>query len=310
MKGATSIQERLWELRKDKGLNLEELSELTGISKSALGSYEKEDYKEINHGNLITLADFYGVSVDYLLCRTENREQINTPLTELHLNDEMVALLKGGRINNRLLCELATHKDFIKFLADIEIYVDGIATMQIQNLNALVDTVRHEIIERYRPGEDDPHLKVLQAAHISDDEYFSHMVLDDLNLIIRDIREAHKKDSESAPQTTVADELKENLEAVENFKGSRMKSWLSFTASSSASTIKICQTKNFAGSFGFYKNQRKQELLSVKGKNGKEKPLLHGCVCFHVAAVGAILIQLKFQSDKVEFILEITAMLF
>ena len=31
----------------------------------------------------------------------------------------------------------------------------------------------------------------------------------------------HKKDSESAPQTTVADELKENLEAVENFKGSR-----------------------------------------------------------------------------------------
>lgn len=221
MKVATSIQERLWELRKDKGLNLEELSKLTGISKSALGSYEKEDYKEINHGNLITLADFYGVSVDYLLCRTENREQINTPLTELHLNDEMVALLKSGRINNRLLCELATHKDFIKFLADIEIYVDGIATMQIQNLNSLVDTVRHEIIERYRPGEDDPHLKVLQAAHISDDEYFSHMVLDDLNLIIRDIREFHKKDSESAPQTTVADELKENLEAVENFKGSR-----------------------------------------------------------------------------------------
>ena len=93
MKVATSIQERLWELLKDKGLNLEELSELTGISKSALGSYEKEDYKEINHGNLITLADFYGVSDDYLLCRTENREQINTPLTELHLNDEMVALL-------------------------------------------------------------------------------------------------------------------------------------------------------------------------------------------------------------------------
>ena len=72
MKGATSIQERLWELRKDKGLNLEELSKLTGISKSALGSYEKEDFKEINHGNLITLADFYGVSVDYLLLNIYN----------------------------------------------------------------------------------------------------------------------------------------------------------------------------------------------------------------------------------------------
>ncbi len=162
------------------------------------------------------------MTLDYLFCRTDNMEQINTPLTELHLNDEMVALLKSGRINNRLLCELATHKDLIKFLADIEIYVDGIATMQIQNLNILVDTVGHEIIERYRPGEDDPHLKVLQAAYFSDDDYFSRMVLDDINIIIRDIREVHKKDSESAPQTAVADELKENLETVENFKGSRV----------------------------------------------------------------------------------------
>ena len=121
-------------------LDVYKRQEQTGISKSALGSYEKDDYKEINHGNLILLADFYGVSLDYLFCRTENRAEINTPLRELHLSDEMVALLKSGRINNRLLCELATHKDFIKFLADIEIYVDGIATMQIQNLNALVDT--------------------------------------------------------------------------------------------------------------------------------------------------------------------------
>ena len=72
-------------------------------------------------------------------------------------------------------------------------------------------------------------------------------LLDDLNLIIRDIRETHKKDSESAPQTTVADELKENLKAVENFKGSRDESWLFFIASSLVSTIKICQMKNFAG---------------------------------------------------------------
>ena len=115
---ATTIQERLWELRKDKGLNLEELSKLTGISKSALASYEANDYKEINHGNLVTLADFYQVSVDYLLCRTENREQANTPLMELHLTDEMVALLKSGRINNRLLCEIATNDKFEQLMTE------------------------------------------------------------------------------------------------------------------------------------------------------------------------------------------------
>lgn len=223
MKSKISIPERLKDLRAERHLTLEELGAAVDISSSALGSYEADrDGKEINQGNILKLADFYHVSADYLLCLTDNRNPENTAFTDLHISDDMAELLKSGRINNRLLCELATHKDFIKFLADIEIYVDGIANMQIQNLNALVDTVRHEIIERYRPGEDDPYLKVLQAAHVDDDEYFSRMVLDDINVIIRDIRALHKKDSESAPQTTVADELKENLDAVENFKGSRL----------------------------------------------------------------------------------------
>ena len=139
MNGATTIQERLKDLRLNKGLKLEELAEQTGISKSALGNYEKDDFKEINHGNLILLADFYGVSLDYLFCRTENMVEINTPLRELHLSDEMVALLKSGRINNRLLCELATHKDFIKFLEmcirdrGIEIVPDGVVLVFIRH---------------------------------------------------------------------------------------------------------------------------------------------------------------------------------
>ena len=69
-----------------------------------------------------------------------------------------------------------------------------------------------------------------------------------------------------------------------------MKSSLYFTASSLVSTIKICQTKNFAGSFGFSKSQRKWERLSARGKNGKEKPLLHGWDAFHVAAVLTVVI--------------------
>ncbi len=42
----------------------------------------------------------------------------------------------------------------------------------------------------------------------------------DINLIIRDVCAPHKKDSESALQTTVADGLKKNLDAVEKFNGS------------------------------------------------------------------------------------------
>ena len=45
-------------------------------------------------------------------------------------------------------------------------------------------------------------------ADIEDDEYFSHMIQDDISAIVRDIRAVHKSDSGSAPPTTIAEELK------------------------------------------------------------------------------------------------------
>lgn len=40
---ALTIQERLKDLRVERGLTLEQLAGETGLSKSALGSYESED---------------------------------------------------------------------------------------------------------------------------------------------------------------------------------------------------------------------------------------------------------------------------
>ncbi len=49
------------------------------------------------------LAKFYGVSMNYLFGLAENRKHPNAALSELHLSDEMVELLKTGRVNNRLM---------------------------------------------------------------------------------------------------------------------------------------------------------------------------------------------------------------
>ena len=215
-----TIQEKLKDLRVSRGLNLEQLAEQTGISRSALGQYETEDYKDISHTSIITLAKFYGVSTDYLLGMTENKNHPDTDLSGLHLSDGMIELLKSRKINTRLLCELAAHRDFVKLMADIEIYVDGIAAMQIQSLNSAVDLARVEIVGRYRPGENDRIIKTLGAAHINEDRYFSDIVHGDIDEIIRDIREAHKRDSTSAPELSVAAQLKKALADAENFKGS------------------------------------------------------------------------------------------
>lgn len=72
-----SIQERLKDLRVERGLTLEQLAEQTHLSKSALGSYEAEDFKDISHYTLIKLATFYGVTADYLLGLSETKNHPN-----------------------------------------------------------------------------------------------------------------------------------------------------------------------------------------------------------------------------------------
>lgn len=199
MKCKITLQERLKDLRVAHNLNLEELSELTGISKSALGNYENDDYKEINHGNLVTLAQFYKVSTDYLLCLTENKNHPNTELTDLHLSDDMVDLLKSEVINNRLLCEIATHDKFRELMADTEIFIDGVATRRFNDLNTSLENVRTKIINQNPDIEEDVPLKTLSAAQISEEDFFCHVTHKTWDVILNDIRKNHEHDIDSIP---------------------------------------------------------------------------------------------------------------
>ena len=83
-----TIPERLQDLRKERHLTLEQLAEQTGLSKSALGKYETDDYKGISPFAIATLANFYGVSTDYLLGLSENKNHPSTELQALHLSDD------------------------------------------------------------------------------------------------------------------------------------------------------------------------------------------------------------------------------
>ena len=166
-----TILERLKDLRVERRLTLEQLARQTGLSKTALGKYETEDFKDISPFSIVTLAKFYGVSADYLMGLTEQKNHPNAGLYELHLSDKMIALLKSGAVNNRLLCEIAAHKDFRRLMVDMEIYVDRIASMQIDNLNAYLDTVRQEVSQRFHPDENDLYFRTLELSHIQEDEY-------------------------------------------------------------------------------------------------------------------------------------------
>ena len=215
-----TIPERLKDLRVERGLTLEQLADATGLSRSALGSSEADDYKDISPYSIVTLAGFYGVTTDYLLDVTEMKNHPDTDLTVLHLDDETLQVLASGRINNRLLSEIVTHKDFQRLMVDTEICVDRIAAMRVHDMNTVLTETRKTIMEKYDPGEDDLYIRTMELAQIDEDEYFSRVVHDDMDRIIRDIREAHRKDPTTADAVNPADTARQALEEALNYEGS------------------------------------------------------------------------------------------
>ena len=214
-----TIPERLKDLRVERHLTLEQLAQQTGLSKAALGKYEAEDFKDISPFSIATLAQFYGVSTDYLMGLTEQKNHPNTELQALHLSDAMIELLKSGAVNNRLLCEIAAHQGFRRLMVDMEIFVDRIASMQIDNLNAYMDTVRQELSQRFHPDENDLYFRTLELSHIQEEAYLGDTLRGDLLAILRDIREAHRKDAVIAPETPVTDDFQQKVAEVMAAKG-------------------------------------------------------------------------------------------
>ena len=201
-------------------MTLEQLSAETGISKSALGKYEADDFKDISPFSMVELAKFYGVSTDYLLGLTEQKNHPNTELDALHLGDDAIEVLRTGKFNHRLLSELICHKDFQRFMLDAEIYVDRIADMRVNDMNAVLKAVRQMALMKNGGNENDLHLRTLEVAQIREDEYFGSLIADDLKGILRDIREQHRPDTMTADESSLVATVQGQLQDAMNFEGS------------------------------------------------------------------------------------------
>ena len=69
----TNFSERLRELRRERGLKQREMAEVCGLKLRGYQQYEyNEGYPEVP--GLVAIADYFGVSLDYLMGRTDVRE--------------------------------------------------------------------------------------------------------------------------------------------------------------------------------------------------------------------------------------------
>ena len=153
----------------------------------------------------------------------DNRHQktADADLSELKLDDDTVEFLKNGHFNHRLLCEIIKHPAFEKYMANNEIYANGITTSQIHTFNPLVHFARQQVMENYHTDDDEFSQRKLNACYVDKYEFFRHVIQSDLGETIKDLRKSHAGETETTPETSIVEDIKSDLEVFKNFKGSR-----------------------------------------------------------------------------------------
>lgn len=102
---------RLKQLRNEKNLLQEDLGKVIGVSGRAIGNYENEKRK-MSSEIILRLADYFGVSSDYLLCKTDIRN--SEELKEIPFANAGGLDING--LDEEDLKELQKQVDYIKKL--------------------------------------------------------------------------------------------------------------------------------------------------------------------------------------------------
>lgn len=111
-----SFSERLTSLRKEKELSQYELADLLGYSRGQIGNYE-QGTREPDHSTLEKIADFFNVSIDYLLGKSNVRESADKVLEKSNDNEYTIALHDNKGYDYNLPEEARQEiNDFIEFV--------------------------------------------------------------------------------------------------------------------------------------------------------------------------------------------------
>lgn len=101
-----TFAECLQELREDRNISRKELAAFLNVSVSTLGMYE-QGRREPNIDMLIKLADYFNVSLDFLVGRSADNEERKNMLEALRLKNKIEKLPQG-------------YKDIINFMLETQ----------------------------------------------------------------------------------------------------------------------------------------------------------------------------------------------
>nr|DAJ61235.1 MAG TPA: Repressor protein CI [Caudoviricetes sp.] len=106
---------RLAELRKSNGLSQQQFAKIFGVAQNTVSNWENGN-RLVDTENLQKIADYFGVTTDYILCR--DSKPISQSSTEKAVSDEeiMFALFDGDKdITPEMFDEV---KNFARFVRE------------------------------------------------------------------------------------------------------------------------------------------------------------------------------------------------
>jgi len=105
-------------LREEKGLSQKDVAEHLGITRQAIASYELAK-REPDYETLHKLADFFGVSADYLLGRSGSKDKNAVTV------GKNIDLIKGDRTYEELSQDISRKLGTLIFPEMLELYAKG-----------------------------------------------------------------------------------------------------------------------------------------------------------------------------------------
>ena len=125
------LQNKLRELRKKKRLRQQDIAEYMSVAKSTYHYWESGKI-EISNDNLFRLADFFEVTIDYLLGKSDNPTPPPTETAEVKALKRQLAIAEAEKIaaqaeNAALKAAILKDNQIDQFLQDIS---SGLSTLQ------------------------------------------------------------------------------------------------------------------------------------------------------------------------------------
>ena len=125
-------------------------------------------------------------------------------------------------------------------------------------------------IQKSKPLQPDHFLDMLSDVQIDEGNYFDRRIHDDLDAIVKDIREAHKDRSESAlddPNYDPVTIMTKTLDELQNFKGSELeKRVFIFCKSNGIIYSKLTDEEKIWLTRIIQKSKKVQSVVSQRGK--------------------------------------------